>query len=99
MTGACPNPQSQACAGYKLPFQALLLTAQSSDLTTDGGTGQSAPCCSFQDRWETTTHRPKDNLTRPITSKEIESLIKNLWTNKGLQPDGFADEFYHFQNN
>ena len=29
-----------------------------------------------------------ENLDRPITSKEIEAVIKNLPTNKSLRPDG-----------
>ena len=35
-----------------------------------------------------------ENINRPITSTEVETVIKNLSTNKSPGPGAFTGEFY-----
>ena len=35
-----------------------------------------------------------ENINRPITSTKIETVIKNIPTNKSPGPDGFTGKFY-----
>ena len=42
----------------------------------------------------TVNQEETENINRPITSMEIETIIKILPTNKSLAPDGFTGKFY-----
>lgn len=39
-------------------------------------------------------HEEMENLNRPITSKDIELVIKNLPTERSPGPDGITGKFY-----
>ena len=45
------------------------------------------------------TKKETENLSRPITSNEIEAEIKKLPKNKTPGPDGFTSEFYKRRHN
>ena len=38
--------------------------------------------------------RELENINRPVTSNDIETVIKNLPTNRSPGPDGFTGKFY-----
>ena len=40
------------------------------------------------------TQEEIESMNRPITSMEIETIIKNLLTNKSQRPDGLTGKFY-----
>ena len=44
--------------------------------------------------YQNSNRKKQKKLNRPITSEEIELVIKNLLTNKGPRLDGFPGEFY-----
>ena len=39
----------------------------------------------------------RENQNRPIASKEVESVNKNLPRKENLGPFGFTSEFFHFE--
>ena len=48
----------------------------------------------FLKTWNLPRLNKEENLNRPITSNEIETVIKILPTNKSPGPDSFTGEFY-----
>ena len=44
--------------------------------------------------WPRLNQKDIENINRPITSTEIETVIKNFPTNKSPGPDGLTGEFY-----
>ena len=48
----------------------------------------------FESDYTKLNQEKTENLNKPITSMEIETVIRNLPTNKSLGPDGFIAEFY-----
>ena len=47
-----------------------------------------------KDNFPKLNHEDIENLNRPITSMEIETVIRNLPANKSAGPNGFTAEFY-----
>ena len=50
----------------------------------------------FLERYSLPTLKEEEieNMNRPITSTKMETVIRNLPTNKSPEPDGFTGEFY-----
>ena len=44
-------------------------------------------------------HEETENLNKLITTKEIETVIKNITKNRSPGPDKFSGEFYHSKKN
>ena len=47
-----------------------------------------------KDNFPKLNQEERENLNRPITSMEIETIIRNLPAIKSPGPDGFTAEFY-----